>query len=268
MSKRNIFFGDSYYAMFARALYKRLTSRKWVTYADVMAEFMGLRSADELSCNVSNCDNYGDLRKAFLYVRKELSDKLGKECIETDGTNRNKRFRYIGAEDDPLADMRNAKVIDDLKKYWKFCQDSAGFFPTSWLEYFFKDCKDLLAIREKKKKGEQVLTSSLDRILDNIELLPFLYEAIIRKQVLDIEYKPYTEESMRLIFHPQYLREYNGRWHLFGHAEDKSPEWVSRCLSACFLTSSMSICLCQNSPFRPNTAAGLRYAGSSRGRWG
>ena len=27
------------------------------------------------------------------------------------------------------------------------------------------------------------------------------------------------------MFHPHYLKEYNGRWHLFGHAEGRDPEF-------------------------------------------
>lgn len=68
------------------------------------------------------------------------------------------------------------------------------------------------------------MSVSIDRMLTNIEILPFLYEAIVRKQVLSIVYKPYNEEKRTLIFHPHFLKEYNGRWNLFGHAEGHSPE--------------------------------------------
>lgn len=136
---RNIFEGESYYALFAQIVYNRLMSRQWISYADAMADHLGLPSAKDLSCNVSNCDKYGDLKKAFRDIKKIINEKSGQECFEEIGNNRNKRFRYIGKDDDPLADLRNAKTVNDLKKYWQFCQDSAGFFPTSWLEYFFKD---------------------------------------------------------------------------------------------------------------------------------
>ena len=43
--------------------------------------------------------------------------------------------------------------------------------------------------------------------------------------VLEIDYKPYDEEEVTLMFHSHYLKEYNGRWHLFGHAEGKEPEY-------------------------------------------
>lgn len=40
-----------------------------------------------------------------------------------------------------------------------------------------------------------------------------------------LDYKPFDEEEVTLMFHPHYLKEYNGRWHLFGHAEGKEPEY-------------------------------------------
>ena len=181
---------------------------------------MNLKSAKDLPCSISKCDHVKELTKVFCEIRKII----GEEHFEIEGNNKNKRFRYIGEDNDPLADMRNAKVINNLRQYWKFCQDSAGFFPKSWLEFFFKDCQDLLEMRARKQKGEQVISASLDRILTNIEYLPMLYEAIVNKQVLEIDYKPFGGEQETLIFHPHYLKEHNGRWHLFGHAEGHSPE--------------------------------------------
>lgn len=224
MPRQNLFDGESFHAIFAQVTYRWLISRKWVTYADIMADYLGLKSAKDLTCNVSNCDNYGELKKAFRDIRSAIIENVGERCFEEEGNNRSKRFRYIGKDNDPLAEMRNAKVISNLRQYWKFCQDSAGFFPKSWLEYFFKDCQDLLEMRARKQKGEQVISASLDRILTNIEYLPMLYEAIVNKQVLEIDYKPFGGEQETLIFHPHYLKEHNGRWHLFGHAEDHSPE--------------------------------------------
>lgn len=224
MLRQNLFDGESYHAQFAQVTYKRLMSRKWVTYIDIMADYLGLKSSKELTCNISNCDNYGELKKAFRDIRNAIVEKVGEKCFEEEGNNRNKRFRYIGMDSDPLADMRNAKVINNLRQYWKFCQDSAGFFPKSWLEYFFKDCQDLLDMKARKRKGEQVISASLDRILINIDYLPMLYEAIVNKQVLEIDYKPYQEEQETLLFHPHYLKEYNGRWHLFGHVDGHEPE--------------------------------------------
>lgn len=231
MTRKNPFDGDSYYPMFARVTYKRFMNREWVTQADVMAEFLGRNSAAELPCSISKCDHKGELKKAFVDIKEEIIKRLGCDCFKEKDDKydkRKKRYLYVGENDDPLADLRNAKVISDLKQYWQFCQDSAGFFPISWLDYFFKDSRDLLEIKDKQKKGEQVLAAIEDRNLTNIELLPFLYEAIKKKQVLAIcynSYRPYSEGELSLIVSPHYLKEFNGRWYLFGNATKDGIEW-------------------------------------------
>lgn len=217
--RKNLFDGDSCYAAFALEAYIQLMTRKWVTYKSIM----DVTNPRYREFPVSYASNYGELKKAFPDVRKAINEYLGYNGIEVDGNNLNRRFRYIGKDNDPLVDMRNAKVINNLRQYWKFCQDSAGFFPKSWLEYFFKDCQDLLEMKARRQNGEQVISASLDRILTNIEYLPMLYEAIVNKQVLEIDYKPFGGKQETLIFHPHYLKEYNGRWNLFGHAEGHSP---------------------------------------------
>ena len=219
-SSRNLFAGDSYRAIFTVLTYRFLVSHKWVTYADVMAEAITPR---KLTCSVTCCENYGELKKAFMDVRNAIRNVEGDDSIEEQGNNRNKRFRYVGKNDDPLRDMRNAKAIKDIRKYYEFCQNSAGFFPKSWLEYFLKDSMDLLEMKKRKQKGEQIIGSSLDRQLKNIDMLPYLYEAIRSHTVLAILYRPFDEEEMNLVFHPHFIKEFNGRWHLLGHAEGKTP---------------------------------------------
>lgn len=221
----NPFDGKGAYTKFVWATYARITSRKWFSFADVMADSMNLGSAKDLPCLVSKCEGYGELKKAFSDLVKILKKRVDADCIEIDGNNRNQKVRYIGKPDNPLEDLMNAQAIKDIRTYAQFCLDSAGFFPVSWLEYFFEDTIDLLKIQRNKKRGEQMVVSSLDRDLTNIELLPTLYEAIRDKRVLRIRYKPYDEEEDVLIFHPHLLKEYNGRWFLFGHADGRFPEF-------------------------------------------
>lgn len=223
MVRKNPFDGKSIYTKFVWHIYKRLMSREWFTHADVMADKLGYKSSKELEYSISKCPNNGELRKAFRDMIKFIEEKVGSRCIEMRGNNRCKEFRYVGIEDNPLEDFQNASAVNDIRTYAQFCEDSAGFFPRSWLEYFFEDTLDLLKIDQLKKSGEQIIFSSIDRELMNIHLLPFLYETIRNKQILSIDYKPYDEELVTLKFHPHLLKEHNGRWFLFGHAEGKEP---------------------------------------------
>ena len=52
------------------------------------------------------------------------------------------------------------------------------------------------------------------------EYLAPLFNAIQYEKVLEIEYQPYNEEKVRHIFHPQFLKQYNNRWYVFGMSED------------------------------------------------
>lgn len=76
-------------------------SRRWVAYADIMADRLG-RSSEEPPANLSNCDGYGELKKTIGFVKKAIYEKVGGDCFEEEGSNRNKRFRYIGKDNDPL----------------------------------------------------------------------------------------------------------------------------------------------------------------------
>lgn len=223
--RRNPFDGKEAYTKFVWASYSRLISYEWFSLADVMADHLKLRYSSELPCLVSKCDKYGELKKAFRDLVHLLEERIGVGCVESEGNNRTKKFRYVGVLNNPLEDLQNASAIKDIRVYAQFCEDSAGFFPRSWLDYFFEDTLDLLKISRRRKNGEQMISSSIDRELDNIHLLPMLYEAIRDKRVLKIQYKPYMEESVTLIFHPHLLKEHNGRWFLFGHADGKVPEY-------------------------------------------
>lgn len=43
-----------------------------------------------------------------------------------------------------------------------------------------------------------------------------LFNAIVNKQVLTVDYEPFGKSAFSLTFHPYYLKQYNGRWFAFG----------------------------------------------------
>lgn len=219
--QRNLFDGDRYQAQFATIAYRRLMSRRWVSYADIMAEFMGLDSAEQLPYGISKCEHIGELRKAFPEVCRALKEKVGKDCIKEEGNKKNKRFCYVGKDDDPLAGLMKAIFRKDLDDYYQFCQDSAGFFPSSWIEHFFDRTLDLFEIEKKRQRGHELIGSSMTRLHKNIEWLPFIYECIRDHRVLKVAYHEKYQFATIVIFHPHYLKEFNGRWHIFGSIERK-----------------------------------------------
>lgn len=221
---KNPFDGKGAYTNFVWKTYSRLMTREKFSLADVMADRMGLKSAENLPFPVTKCDGYTQLKKASEDVISLLKEREGADSVLELGNQRCRKYQYVGVEANPLEDLQNAQAINDVRRYAQFCADSSGFFPMAWLEHFFEETIDLLQIKKRRKGNQQMISSSLDRELKNVGLLPTLYEAVRDKNVLDVRYKPFDLEEMRLEFHPHLLKEFNGRWFLLGHAAGKEPQ--------------------------------------------
>jgi predicted DNA-binding transcriptional regulator YafY len=59
---------------------------------------------------------------------------------------------------------------------------------------------------------------------DYAKLLHKLFDFISHKRVAHIEYQAYGEEKQSIVFHPYYLKQYNGRWFVFGYNEEEDIE--------------------------------------------
>jgi hypothetical protein len=168
-----------------------------------------------MACNSE--PGYGELKKAFPEVLKAL-EKTCPGCIEDNGLNKGKAYRYIGKSDDPLSEERKAVVQKSVEDYVAFCKASAGIMPASWFSSFFENTQLLLDTNRESKDGEVRICSGAEQNLTNIDLLPVFYKAITNKQVLRFNYQRFGQEPYSLVFHPQFIKEYNGRWFVFGDA--------------------------------------------------
>ena len=222
MATKNIFAGFGLRTEFINRIYKELMKRNFLTYADVLAAYYGRPQGyyDKISCNSEV--GYGELKKAFPEVLKALRS-YDPDCIEDNGkVGKGRAYRYIGKKDDPLSEERKAVVQKSLEDYVAFCKASAGIMPTSWFSSFFENTQLLLDTNREKESGDGLIRSSLEQNLTNIHLLPVFYKAITDKQVLQFSYQRFGLAPFILTLHPQYLKEYNGRWFVFGDA-DREP---------------------------------------------
>lgn len=221
MPTKNIFAGFGVRSEFVNLIYTELMKREFVSYADVLALYCGRPKGyyDKMACNSE--PGYGELKKAFPEVLKAL-EKACPGCIKDNGQNKGKAYKYIGKNDDPLAEERKAVVQKSVEDYVAFCKASAGILPASWFSSFFENTQLLLDTNRESKDGEVRICSSAEQNLTNIDLLPVFYKAIANKQVLRFDYQPFGQELFTLTFHSQFIKEYNGRWFVFGDA-DREP---------------------------------------------
>ena len=221
MPTKNIFAGFGVRSEFVNLIYTELMKREFVSYADVLALYCGRPKGyyNKMACNSE--PGYGELKKAFPEVLKAL-EKACPGCIKDNGQNKGKAYKYIGKDNDPLAEERKAVVQKSVEDYVAFCKASAGILPMSWFSAYFENTQLLLDTSREVETGSSLIRSSLEQNLTNIDLLPIFYKAIANKQVLQFDYQPFGQEPFTLTFHPQFLKEYNGRWFVFGNA-DREP---------------------------------------------
>lgn len=220
--KNNIFSGASVKTSYALIVYQELMKREYVSYADILAVYCHRPKGyyDKRTCN--NEPGYGQLKKAFPDVIKAL-EKVSPGCIIDNGKRgKGRAYKYIGRDDDPLAEERKAIEQRRVEDYVAFCKASAGILPASWFSAYFENTQLLLDTHREDEGGMSYIRSSLEQNLTNIDLLPVFYKAITNKQVLRFAYQRFGQEPFTLTFHPQFLKEYNGRWFVFGEA-DREP---------------------------------------------
>ena len=219
---KNIFVGFGTRSVFVNLIYMELMKREFVSYADILAIYCHRPKGyyDKRTCNSE--PGYGELKKAFPEVLKAL-EKVSLGCIIDNGKNgKGKAYKYIGRDDDPLAEERKAIEQRRVEDYVAFCKASAGILPASWFSAYFENTQLLLDTHREDEGGMSYIRSSLEQNLTNIDLLPVFYKAITNKQVLRFAYQRFGQEPFTLTFHPQFLKEYNGRWFVFGEA-DREP---------------------------------------------
>jgi hypothetical protein len=218
MSTKNIFAGFGVRSEFVNLIYSELMKREFVSYADILAIYCKRPKGyyNKMACNSE--PGYGELKKAFPEVLKAL-EMACSGCIEDNGQSKGKAYRYVGSDDDPLSEERKAVVQKSVEDYVSFCKASAGILPASWFSAFFENTQLLLDTKREVEEGGLNIRAGLEQNLTNIDLLPVFYKAITDKRVLQFSYQPFGQESFELIFHPQFLKEYNGRWFVFGEAE-------------------------------------------------
>lgn len=221
MPTKNIFAGLGVKTAFVNILYDELMKREFVTLADVMCIKRRLPKGfydNNPKATLSREMYYGDLKKASSEVVKTL-EQACPGCIEDNGkTGKGKAFRYVGKNDDPLAAERQAIEQKRIEDFVAFCKASAGILPSSWFSSYFENTQLLLDTNREAESGGSHIRSSLEQILTNIDLLPVFNKAITDRQVLRFSYQPFGQDEFELTFHPQFLKEYNGRWFVFGEA--------------------------------------------------
>src|SRR5690606_26170615 len=87
----------------------------------------------------------------------------------------------------------------------------------NWLEELIPRME--LAFNLVKNGDDSIINYQENQDLKGRELVGLLFNQIIKRKVIEIEYQPYNKDSETLHVHPYHLKQHNDRWFLFCYNE-------------------------------------------------
>lgn len=161
-------------------------------------------------------ESFVSKRTIQLDLQNMRSEKFGYEApIEV---YERRFYRYS----DPEYSIHNIQVNDnDLKAMNDAIQILKQFKDFS----MFKEMNGVIQKLEDSVQSVQqksIIHLDKNERLKGLEFIDILYQSILNKKVLAIQYKSFKAiESNRYIIHPQLLKEYNNRWFLICYNKQK-----------------------------------------------
>jgi predicted DNA-binding transcriptional regulator YafY len=126
-------------------------------------------------------------------------------------------YRYsdlsFSINNQPLNEREALQLKESLTTLSRF----KGLPQFEWVD----EMKARLEASFRLKNEEKIIEFEENQYLTGKEYIGVLYDAIASKQVLNIQYHPFKrDESIPMILHPYFLKQYNNRWFLFGKNGD------------------------------------------------
>lgn len=108
-----------------------------------------------------------------------------------------------------VANLRS--TIDMLSRY-------RGIPTNAWLEEVISNLEYRFGV---KANSENLIAFEQNDMLKGLEHLAGIIDATINHQTLEIAYQSYWGEKRNIVVYPYYVKQYNGRWFLFGLNDEK-----------------------------------------------
>lgn len=216
------FSGDSKRGKYMIHAYYLLIGGESVKTIDILAS-KNRKTKDEYideHPNWSSDLEYDELKNAIKELRKLLEWK-GCQLVTSKDSSDKRLVSYTlkkkDGVDDPLEEELTYVKKLVLKDYVDFCKNADGFIPDPLFFHFFHMHPLLRDKIHRSTEGKQLVQTGANTILKNIEMLPDFFEWILNKQVVKLTMAPFALPRCELVIHPQFIKEFNGRWYVYGY---------------------------------------------------
>ncbi len=151
------------------------------------------------------------LRGDLNAIRKMLPDGVYLEAVPYEG----KKFYYRYSEADYSIYKNELSVLEvqNLRSTIEMLSKYRGLPSNGWLEEVISNLEVRFGV---KGNVDNLVSFGQNEQLKGIEYLSEIIDATINHQPMEVEYTSANGNYHKHIFHPYFVKQYNGRWYIFG----------------------------------------------------
>ena len=136
-----------------------------------------------------------------------------KDCIVYEDRHRKRYYRYADGVRSIYNRELKTEEVEKLQEVRNLLAGFKGMPDFGWID-------QMMTRLDQNIIGKQKMVASFEGgTKRDKEYLMLLFNAILNRQVLDVNYNPLFNDSESIILHPYYLKQYWRRWYLFAKRE-------------------------------------------------
>lgn len=162
--------------------------------------------SDKLGYNISPRqirEDMANLRMGPYYAPIEASRYDGKKCF----------YHYTDSDFSIFKNELTTEELTKLRSTIEMLNRYRGIPANAWLEEVISSLEYRFRVRAN---SENLISFEQNDMLKGLEHLSGLIDATINHQTIELSYKSYGKDKRQITVFPYYIKQYNGRWFLFG----------------------------------------------------
>ena len=128
-------------------------------------------------------------------------------------------YRYSDRRFSIYKNELSASDIDKLQSTIDMLDRFRGSASFAWLEDIISNLECRFGL---KSNAEHLVSFEQNEQLKGLEHLTYVIDATINHESLDVLYQTFNGKEMNMTLHPYFVKQYNGRWFLYGLNEERN----------------------------------------------
>jgi predicted DNA-binding transcriptional regulator YafY len=170
---------------------------------DIVNEKLG--DKDESSINIRQLrKDIQDMRDGVMFNAPIKAYPMeGRKCY----------YRYSDPTFSVFNNGLSSEEVDNLYATIEMLNKYRGIPANAWIEEVISSLEYRFGI---KANNENLISFEQNEQLKGLEFLSNVIDATINHQPLHVDYCTFKGSKIRMLIHPYYVKQYNGRWFFFG----------------------------------------------------